>query len=160
MQLKRRVRPVSQHLRWPSWTVEIKIQKLSRRGLPENFFSTRPLASIQLRGSSKISDAARSLGSLHVCHGWKCSSIEQPGCHANSLQHCGGAVEQHRFWISEGSFTLSEWGGDKSIDFDQASYKLGHVSTAKESSTAVSSPHSFSPFSFNRCLHSSSLISC
>lgn len=123
VQLKRRVRPVSQHLRRTS-TVEIKIQKWSRRRLPTHFFSPRPLAWIQLRGRSKISGAARSLGSLHGRHGWKCSSIERPveGNRLRCPTHCSAAVEQDRSWISEGSL---RW----KYTSDQTSYKLRHVWT-------------------------------
>lgn len=41
---------------------------------------------------------------------------------------CSAAVEQHLSWISEGSFTISEWREkDKSRHFDQASYKLRNL---------------------------------
>lgn len=51
---------------WTSWSVEIKLHKWSRRGLPHRSFSSTPLASAQLRGSSKVSAAARGLGSTRV----------------------------------------------------------------------------------------------
>lgn len=117
VQLKCRVGPVSQRFRWALWTVEIKLQKWTWCGLPYH----------SLTQTSGFNSARREFKDQWCC--WKPRLLLMYVTGENAQLRsglgreigCSSAVEQHRSWISEGSFTISKLGGGESIHSDQAS---------------------------------------